>query len=380
MTKLVKAENADSIRRMEDVLAAHGKFPMSKRTENGTVGRRVTMTDVAEASGVSAATVSLALRNKPGIPDETRRRILNTAESLGYRYKATNATPTHHELQSLGLVVKSEYDANPTTNPFYSLILAGIEEACRQKKINLLYATLPVDENNRPIEIPRLLQEVNTDGLLVVGAYVDDRMEQTLQQVGLPMVLVDGYAYADHYDSVVSDNFRGAVQAVRHLIENGHRHIGMIGSRADGYPSLAERRQGYLHALQSHGIHTPYFADCPLDAESVKAATVTLLQEHPEITALFGCNDETVLQAIRAAKSLGRTVPDSLSVVGFDDIALAQHLTPALTTMHVDKVTMGRLAVQLLIHRIEFPDTDPVTTVLRPQLIERQSVQALGIA
>lgn len=352
---------------------------MSKRTDNGVVGRRVTMTDVAEASGVSAATVSLALRNKPGIPDETRRRVLNTADSLGYRYKAGTTGTAHHELQSLGLVVKSEYDSSPTTNPFYSLILAGIEDACRQKKINLLYATLPVDENNRPIEIPRLLQEVNTGGLLVVGAYVDDRMEQTLQQVGLPMVLVDGYAYADHYDSVVSDNFRGGVQAVRYLIERGHHHIGMIGSRPDGYPSLVERRQGYVHALQSHGIQTPYFADCLLDAESVQAATIALLEQSPEITALFGCNDETVIQAIRAAKTVGRTVPDDLSVVGFDDIAIAQHVTPALTTMHVDKVTMGRLAVQLLIHRIEFPDTDPVTTVLRPQLIERQSVRTVGV-
>lgn len=350
---------------------------MSKRADTGMVGRRVTMTDVAEASGVSAATVSLALRNKPGIPDDTRRRILQTADQLGYRYRSGSGTSSSQTVQNLGLVVKSEYDSNPTTNPFYSLILAGIEEACRQKKINLLYATLPVDENNHPIEIPRLLQEANTDGLLVVGAYVDDRMEQTLQQVGLPMVLVDGYAYADHYDSVVSDNFRGGVQAVQYLIEQGHRHIGMIGSHADGYPSLAERRQGYLHALQVHGITTPYFADCPLDAESVKAATVTLLEAHPEITAIFGCNDETVLQAIRAAKTVGRMVPETLSVVGFDDIALAQHVTPALTTMHVDKITMGRLAVKLLLHRIEFPDTDPVTTVLRPQLIERQSVHAL---
>jgi LacI family transcriptional regulator len=98
------------------------------------------------------------------------------------------------------------------------------------------------------------------------------------------------------------------------------------------------------------------------------------LEQHPQITALFACNDHTAIAALRAAQAIGRRVPEDLAVIGFDDIDLAQHVVPALTTMHVDKVTMGRLAVQMLKYRLAHPESDQVTTVLRPRLVERESV------
>jgi LacI family transcriptional regulator len=251
--------------------------------------------------------------------------------------------------------------------------LAGIEEACRQKKINLLYATLPVDENNNPVEVPRLLEE-NTDGLLLVGAFLDGALAPVLEQKAVPIVLVDAYALSDKYDAVVSDNVRGAYQAVSYLIQRGHRHIGMVGSCPDGYPSLRERRQGYVQALTEHGLTEVYFTDCTPNKEAASEATTKLLSQHSQVTAVFGCNDETALAAMRAAQAFGRKVPEEFSVIGFDDIDLAQHVTPSLTTMHVDKAGMGRMAVQLLINRVESPNTERVTSVIHPRLIERESV------
>lgn len=105
--------------------------------------------------------------------------------------------------------------------------------------------------------------------------------------------------------------------------------------------------------------------------------TDALLQGSPEITALFCCNDQVAVAAMQAAQALGRNVPDDLSIIGFDNIELAEHLTPALTTMHIDKVGMGRLAVQLLLDRAEFPARNCVTTALRPTLVERASVRSL---
>ncbi len=107
----------------------------------------------------------------------------------------------------------------------------GIEDACRRRKINLLFATLPVDENNRPVETPQMLSNRLADGLIVVGTFVDENFAHLTKDLSTPIVLVDGYSINETYDSVVSDNFRAAYQAVQFLVDRGHRHIGLVGRR-----------------------------------------------------------------------------------------------------------------------------------------------------
>ncbi len=138
-------------------------------------------------------------------------------------------------------------------------------------------------------------------------------------------------------------------------------------------------RRGYLRALRDRGIADHYFAGSHLMREQAAAAASDLLRRHPCVTALFCCTDETAIGVMQAAPSLSRRIPDELSIVGFDDIDPAAHVAPALTTMSVDKVSMGRLAVQLLAQRVEFPDASCVTAVLRLTLVERQSVRSIGV-
>lgn len=337
------------------------------------MNRRVTLEHIARQSGVSLATVSLVLRDKPGINEETRRRVLETARALGYRRRGAGALP-ERGLQQIGVIMRARADDPPQTNQFYGPVLAGIEAACRRHQINLLLATVPVDQENHPVEVPRMLGEDGLDGLLLVGAFVDTTIAGLLRGRPAPLVLVDGYAEENGYDSVVTENSRGAQAAVAHLLARGHRRIGIVASTADAYPSIADRRRGFLQALADAGIAERYFADCPLGLEPAHAATLELLRRSPEVTALFCCNDETAFGAIQAAHELGRRVPDDLSVFGFDDIELAARIAPPLTTMRIDTVSMGRLAVQLLAHRIEWPMAASVTAVLQPRLVERQSV------
>src|SRR5581483_8186690 len=185
------------------------------------MSQRVTIEQIAQKSGVSPATVSLVLRNKPGVHEETRQRVRDTARLLGYRRKAP-AEPTPTALHSVGVLIKSRPDDLPQTNQFYAPVLAGIEAACRRQQINLLYAAVPVDQDNHPQELPRMLLEDDLDGLLLVGAFVDATIARLVQRRATPAVLVDAYAAENDYDSVVSDNFRGAHQAVTYLIEAGH--------------------------------------------------------------------------------------------------------------------------------------------------------------
>jgi DNA-binding LacI/PurR family transcriptional regulator len=340
-------------------------------------GKRISLEDISRESGYSISTVSLALRNKPVIPPETRKLVQETARNLGY--SSRDSFPRRKSLQypplkNVGVVIKAQPDDFPQTNQFYSHILVGIEGACRQNKLNLIMATILVDDFNHPVEVPSILQEGGVEGILVVGAYLDDPILEILRHRSLPMVLVDAYAQEGNYDSVVSDNVEGTCQAVRYLLTRGHRSIGFVGGCSSAYPSLRERREGFLRGLDFDLDSRGYFGDCSIDPVEVDEAVRELLGEHPEITALVGANDEVAISAMRAAHALGYQIPGDLSVVGFDDIVLSSHVQPPLTTLRVDKINMGRLAVSHLINRANNPSAAIITSTIHTSLVERESV------
>jgi LacI family transcriptional regulator len=338
---------------------------------------RITITDIARESDVSPATVSLVLRDKPGVGKETRQRVLASARRLGYQLtNPKSSIAANTTINSIGLVVKMELkqDGVPLlTNPFYASVLAGIEMFSRQRRINLFYAHMPVDVENNSLEPPRLLQEQSADGLLLVGMWLHAPIMELLAEQHKPIVLVDAYADQDIYDTVTTDNEAGAYQATRHLIEHGHQHIAIVGSLPQAYPSICERRQGYVRAMAEQGFES-HFVDCHLEADEAVPIVTAYLREHPEISAIFSCNDEVAISLIVQLQNEGRRIPDDISVIGFDNIMLAQHVSPALTTMRVDKMGMGRQAASLLVNRIEYPQSALIKSLVRPQLIERDSV------
>lgn len=339
--------------------------------------RRVTIEDIARRSKASPTTVSLVLRDKPGIGAETRQRVLDAARELGYRRRSVSRPVAGKGILNVGLVVRSRNrsrdDSLPGVNPFYSWVMIGVDAAAPAHLMNMLYATLPVDEANRPLDLPRHLLGQPLDGILLIGSFADETVAEVAGSRTTPIVLVDAPARAHRYDAVVSDNEGGAHAAVRHLIERGHRQIAVIGPRAEADPNFSHRRDGYLRALREHGL-SPF--ERPVVADDVPAAVAALLDRHPEVTAIFGANDTMAIHALRAAQDLGRRVPEDLSVVGFDDIELSNQTMPRLTTMAVDKVSMGRLAVQTLAHRLAWPEAARVVTMLQPSLLERESVAA----
>jgi LacI family transcriptional regulator len=337
---------------------------------------KVKISDIAMQSGVSVAAVSLALNNKPGVSKATRARILEIASELGYPLSAAAAQFKNNQLTTIGMVVKTDPDITPQANPFYSKIIVGIEDVCRRDGINLLFATLPVDKDNRPVEVPQLLFNGSVDGLLLVGTFVDKTISSMSSQRMPPIVLVDGYSDTESFDTVISDNFRAAYQAVTYLIEKGHRHIGLVGSEPNCYPSLKERRNGYLRALKENGISHVYTVDFNINHSHGYDETVSLLKTHPEISALFCVNDDVGSAAIRAVQDQGKRVPEDISIIGYDDTYIAVNTRPALTTMHVDTLAMGRAAVHLLSLRMDNPESARMTLTTHTTLVERESVAA----
>ena len=335
---------------------------------------KIKISDIAQQCGVSISTVSLALNNKTGVSRETRSRVLQVAQELEYPIKSGVETDGNHHLTTIGMVVKTDPDIPPTANPFYSKVIMGIEDSCRREGINLLLATLPVDENNYPLEIPQLLNSDIVDGLLLVGTCLQEPLLSSSGKETPPIVLVDGYSDDEIYDTVISDNFRAAYQAVEFLIGRGHRHIGLLGSEANCYPSLRDRRNGYLRAMKENKLDEIYLSNFNINRSKGYQETLDLLKENPQITALFCVNDDVGSTAIRAIQSQGMRVPEDISVIGFDDTYLAVNTHPELTTMHVDTVAMGRAAVHLLSLRLANPESARMTLTIHPQLVERESV------
>jgi len=343
----------------------------------------ITMADVAKMSGVSLSTVSLVLNHKPGIPHETRLKVLNAAQSLGYQLKSSVTEDKRDQspkIKTLGVFVKSQVDdpIPPTSNVFYSHVLAGIEENCRFHNLFLMLSVVRVDSKSAPLEIPHLLLNGAIDAALLVGICINEMLDTALKQTNLPTVLVDAHSFIHEFDSVVIKNFEAGFRATDYMIEHGHHHIAFIGGYEDSHPSFVDRRHGYLQALREKEISETYIGDCSYNNPQAVLETLRhMLQESPQISAVIACNDKVAIELIQSANELGVTVPEDLSIIGFDNITMADKITPPLTTMGIDKVSMGRLAVEHLLFRLRFPDAAVNQASLFPILIERQSVRQL---
>ncbi|RME98358.1 MAG: LacI family transcriptional regulator [Chloroflexi bacterium] len=332
---------------------------------------------VADKAGVSIGTVSRVLNNKPGVGKKTREHVLAVAHELGYspsKY-SPNISP---EVTHLGFLSSFR---TITTNPFYADVFHGVEQACQDLHINLSVSSLSV-ENHQLQRIPRLVKDNYINGLVVAGGVISPEIFITLSKLShVPMTLVDNHFDLCPWDTVMTDNVEGARLAVEHLVSKGHRHIAMLGG--PNHPSIVERRTGYKNTLRKHGF-TPLLIAPPEIRSDITGLTPTggacgvveMLQQVPQTTAIFCSNDEQAVGALKKLQELGYAVPDDFSLVGFDNTHMVQFTSPPVTTVSVDRATMGRIAVQLLLDRIQFPDRAVTKATIGVNLVERGSVAA----
>jgi DNA-binding LacI/PurR family transcriptional regulator len=332
-----------------------------------------TLQDVADLAGVSIGTASSALNNRPTVLPETRGRVIDAAMSLGYPIKSEMAAGVKTDLKVIGLLIKHDVGHAWRVNPFYSQIQLGIANACNANNISLMFSNIEVDQSNRPVNWPVMLTKRQVDGLILAGTFLDDTVSLIQSRVDIPMVLVDSYSTKLACDSIITDNWGGARQAVEHLIAYGHRAIGLIGWNPDSPPSIQGRKEGYMGMLSQLGLPS-FIESSPLTREDGYDAALRLCAIHPEVTALFVCNDETAIGVIEGLGAIDRRVPEDVSVIGFDNIEMAQTVEPPLTTVHVHKSWMGSMGVHTLIERFANPDQPKVTKLVSTYLVERGSV------
>jgi LacI family transcriptional regulator len=271
--------------------------------------------DVAQAAGVSLGTASRALNNKSNVLPSTRALVLKAASDIGYKLQIRVPTSVSSKLSTVGVVVKRDPGELPRLDPFNYAVLCGIEDECERLGLNLMYASLPVNEFSHATTWSPLLENDEIDGLVIVGVVFRDPTVTSRIPRQIPVVLVDAFAADIECDTINIHNVRGAYEAVKYLIGLGHRRIGLIGSSEKGpeHPSISERRQGYMQALCDNGMNGGYVEDSLLEGESAYNATLRLLNRSPDITAIFACNDDVAQNVIRAIKDMGRRVPEDIS-------------------------------------------------------------------
>ncbi|KQU90691.1 hypothetical protein ASD00_04860 [Ensifer sp. Root31] len=335
----------------------------------------LTLRDIADAAGVSVASVSKVLNNRGGVSGESRKKILALAEELGYLGR--NARSLHKAgIGSTALIVPAEYYSG---SQFYEDVIRGAldEAAAHSLKVDVQLLTLDTKQNTA--EIDEYLRGAEPSTVIAVG--LDDRAAiDRLAASGVPTVLINGMDRSMRMDSVLPDNWSAGWLATRRLLEAGHRDI--VHVTLPRRLSMQRRLEGFRLALEEAGIafypdkHLIDLGKMGFLETQAQLATRQALESGrlDKATALFCSMDVVALGVMQALQSQGLSVPDDYSIIGLDDVAIAMHSRPPLTTISIDRIELGRIGVQLLMKRIANAEESITRVNMGVKLIERATV------
>jgi LacI family transcriptional regulator len=349
----------------------------------GRSGKIANIREVAKQSGVSVSTVSRVFNEYDDVSPTTRERVLEVARRLDYAPSAAARTLVKQQSQLIGVVLFTGYEHPDIHHPFFQEVLVGLKHGIGELGYDLLlFATeQPGSSRGRPHSYLRRASQHRVDGIVVMGVDRGDPELEKLVRSDIPVMAVDLDVVHDHTSFVASDNIGGARLAVRHLYGLGHRRIATIAGPSGMKPG-ADRTLGYRAEMRDLGLKVPagYEVEGDFYPDSAERAMRAMLALKEPPTAIFAAADMMAVGAIRALHAAGKSVPDDMAVVGFDDIRIAELLSPPLTTVRQDMVGIGQAAGRALVEQIENPDVTPPVLTLPVELVVRASCGARASA
>jgi LacI family transcriptional regulator len=333
---------------------------------------RATIRDIADLAGVSIATVSRVLNDRPDVAPETRENVMQVVREHGFSTNRGARGLSSGRTGMIGLTLPLVADA------YFGPILSGAAEALYERDMRIIIAPT-FHQHDREVSLLERLMGGTTDGAILMLPEESADELLALQRQGFPFVIVDPRdAPPEGIACVSAMHMDGAKQATEHLLELGHRRIGAIAG-TPGWYATDERLIGFRAALAGAGIlldpDLVVYSDWRMPWGTESARELLALPDPP--TAIFGFNDNVAIGAMHAARERGLSVPDDLSIVGFDDTAQTEIVSPGLTSVRQPLAEMGRTGVSLLMRILEGQRVDAMRMELSTKLVIRGSTAPL---
>lgn len=307
----------------------------------------ITIKDVAKRAGVGIATVSRTLHGSSQVSPETAARVHRIVEELGYRPNTTAQSLVSGHSHMLGLMVSD------ITNPFFSELVKGFEDVALQRGYDVLVSSTNYDPSRTALCVQRMIER-KIDGVAIMTSEVDPALEDKFARRRMPLVFLDVGQVRKGVSNVKVDYAGGIIQAVEHLSGLGHHRIAFI-SGPELLVSARERRDafvGQMESARSGDRREILMEEGDHRVDGGLQAMLRLLDRTPRPTAVIASNDLTAIGAMRAIRQRGLRVPEDVSVVGFDDIQMAEFTEPPLTTVRLQRTEVARLACDALMESI----------------------------
>ena len=326
----------------------------------------VKIKDVAKEAGVSTATVSRVLSQKPYVTAEVQARVLEAVEKLGYRPNRVARSLRAQQSNTIGLIVSD------IRNPYFTDVSRAVEDTAYEHGYAVFLCNTDEDPEKEALYL-NLLRDENVSGV-ILSPTKQTSDDFAAINLNIPTVIVDRTIKHGDVDTVMIDNLDAGYRLTCHLIENGYRQIGALFGEAS--TTGRERRQGFEKALREHDL-TPYIMRyLPPHIEAGHEATLAILTAPDRPDAILATNSLLSAGALEAVRELQLNIPDDVAVVGFDETTWSTLVQPALTVIAQPTHEIGRTAMELVLKRIEQPDTPARQVILKGQLLARGSSAA----
>jgi LacI family transcriptional regulator len=332
----------------------------------------ITIYDIAERAGVSIATVSRVFNAKPRVSKETRETVLRVAEELGYQPHASARSLARRQTETISAVIPM------ISNNFFAEVLKGLQDRMSTSTYDLLVFSAPTLEDVRPL-LEKAMHRGRSAGVLLFSAPVQNGMEVQMSKGGQPVVLVDSYHHA--FDSISTDNRRGGTAAAEFILSSDVQRPVVLMASPDSIPA-SQRLEGFRSTYEASGrTFSPDMVSVASRSAEFDGFSEAcgysgmkeFLKRDEKPDAVFATSDIQAIGAMQAVREAGLNVPEDIQIIGFDDLPMSRHL--GLTTLRQPMHDIGSRAFDLLIERIQRPDTPVAHTVFAPSLIERQTTR-----
>jgi LacI family transcriptional regulator len=329
-----------------------------------------TIKDVARKANVSIATVSRVLNNQGGYSPKTKEKVLAAIKELGYQPNALARGLINKRTKTIGILFPE------VSNMFASKILHGVENVVNEQGSSVIVCNT-ASNGEKTMKYLQVLHEKRIDGVIFVSEVITDEYYKMLESMNIPIVLISTESYRYSLPYVKVNDRHAAYTATEYLIQKGHRKIGMISGNKNDMIAGQPRIDGYKEALLHNGIDIKenYIVSCKgFGFKDGFYILPRLLHQAPDITAIFAASDEMAMGVISAAYKLGIKIPDDISIIGYDNLPLAEMAIPPLTTVAQPLEEMGEMAASMLFEMMDTGRTVE-SRIMPHQIIERETVK-----